>query len=57
MPKSQRDTGASEPQEPQSQEQEPEPGEGDTIIEMVDGHPYIYENNAANRAKMAKVRS
>jgi hypothetical protein len=51
------DTGKTDPAgQDDGPPEDPEPEEGDTVIELIDGVPYIYEQNAENEAKMAKIR-
>lgn len=52
-----QDTGSRDPcAQDDSPPEDPEPEEGNTVIELINGVPYIYEQNAENEAKMAKIR-
>jgi hypothetical protein len=52
-----QDTGSTTPcGQADSPPDDLEPEEGDTVIELINGVPYIYEQNAENEARMAKVR-
>jgi len=54
MRKSEPDTGSNDVPEPD--EPEDEPVEGDQVIELVGGRPFIYEQNQDNERRMARIR-
>ena len=44
-----QDTGSRDPcGQDDGPPEDPEPEDGDTVIELIDGVPYIYEQNAEN---------
>jgi hypothetical protein len=59
MRKSGQDTGNSvtpaQP-EPDAPPADGEPVEGDQVIELVGGRPFIYEQNDQNERRMAQIR-
>ena len=54
MRKSEPDTGSNDM--PETDEPEDEPVEGDQVIELVGGRPFIYEQNQDNERRMARIR-
>jgi len=56
MRKRQQDIGPSGQSEPADSAESPSADDGDTVIELVDGIPYIYEKGAVNEAVMERKR-